>query len=64
MKGRTIDDPYYDPLYEAIQELGVPLMLHEGSGAYLPPPALIAFPASGFTHTVSHPFEQMLASLS
>ena len=65
VKGRTIDDPYYDPLYEVIQELGVPLMLHEGSGAYLPTAGADRFPGQWFfTHTVSHPFEQMLASLS
>ena len=65
VKGRTIDDPYYDPLYEAIQELGVPLMFHEGSGAYLPTAGADRFPGQWFfTHTVSHPFEQMLASLS
>src|ERR1044072_7032705 len=65
VKGRTIDDPYYEPLYRTIQELGVPLMLHEGSGAYLPTAGADRFPGKCFfTHTVSHPFEQMLASLS
>lgn len=65
VKGRTLDDPYYDPLYKTIQELGVPLMIHEGSGAYLPTAGADRFPGQWFfTHTVSHPFEQMLASLS
>jgi predicted TIM-barrel fold metal-dependent hydrolase len=65
VKGRTLDDPYYDPLYKTIQELGVPLMVHEGSGAYLPTAGADRFPGQWFfAHTVSHPFEQMLASLS
>ena len=65
VKGRTLDDPYYDPLYKTIQELGVPLMVHEGSGAYLPTAGVDRFPGSWiFAHTISHPFEQMLAALS
>jgi len=64
VKGRTIDDLYYDPLYKTLQELGAPLMVHEGSGAYLPTAGADRFPGQWFfTHTVSHPFEQMLASL-
>lgn len=65
VKGRPLDDPYYGPLYKTIQELGVPLMIHEGSGAYLPTAGVDRFPGSWiFAHTISHPFEQMLASLS
>jgi predicted TIM-barrel fold metal-dependent hydrolase len=64
IKGRNIDDPYYDPLYRTIQELGVPLMVHEGSGAFLPTAGADRFAGQWFfTHTISHPFEQMLASL-
>lgn len=65
VKGRMLDDPYYDPLYRTLQELRVPLMVHEGSGAYLPTAGVDRFPGQWFfTHTISHPFEQMLASLS
>ena len=40
-------------------------MVHEGSGAYLPTAGADRFPGQWFfTHTISHPFEQMLASLS
>ena len=64
VKGRTLDDPYYDPLYETLQELGVALMVHEGSGAFLPTAGADRFAGQWFfTHTISHPFEQMLASL-
>jgi uncharacterized protein len=65
VKARTLADPYYDPLYSTLEELAVPLMVHEGSGAYLPTAGADRFPGQWFfTHTVSHPFEQMLASLS
>jgi predicted TIM-barrel fold metal-dependent hydrolase len=65
VRGRTLDDPYYDPLYAVLQELGIPLMVHEGSGAYLPTAGAERFPGQWFfTHMVSHPFEQMLACLS
>jgi len=65
IKGRNIDDPYYDPFYKTVQELGVPLLIHEGSGAYLPTAGADRFAGQWFfTHTVSHPLEQMLASLS
>jgi predicted TIM-barrel fold metal-dependent hydrolase len=65
VKGRTLDDPYYDPFYATLQEMAVPLMIHEGSGAYLPTAGADRFPGQWFfTHTVSHPFEQMLACLS
>jgi uncharacterized protein len=64
IKGRNIDDPYYDSLYKTIQELGVPLLVHEGSGAFLPTAGADRFAGQWFfTHTISHPFEQMLASL-
>jgi predicted TIM-barrel fold metal-dependent hydrolase len=64
IKGRKIDDPYYDPLYRTLQELGVPLMVHEGSGSFLPTAGADRFTGQWFfTHTISHPFEQMLASL-
>ena len=65
VQGRMLDDPYYDPLYKTVQELGVPLMVHEGSGAYLPTAGADRFAGQWFfTHMISHPFEQMLASLS
>lgn len=65
VKGRTLDDSYYDPFYATVQDLGIPLMVHEGSGAYLPTAGADRFPGQWFfTHMVSHPFEQMLACLS
>ena len=64
VKGRNIDDAYYDPLYKTIVELGIPLLVHEGSGAFLPTAGADRFAGKWFfTHTISHPVEQMLASL-
>ena len=64
VKGRNIDDPYYDPLYKTVVDLGVPLLVHEGSGAFLPTAGADRFAGQWFfTHTISHPLEQMLASL-
>ena len=31
-EGRTLDRPEYDPFYATVQELGVPLFLHESTG--------------------------------
>jgi len=65
VKGRNIDDPYYDPLYKTVVDLGVPLLIHEGSGAFMPTAGADRFVGQWFfTHTISHPLEQMLASLS
>ena len=65
IKGRNIDDAYYDPLYKTVVELGVPLLVHEGSGAFLPTAGADRFAGQWFfTHTISHPLEQMLASLA
>ena len=59
IKERNIDDPYYDPLYRAIVDLGVPLLVHEGSGAFLPTAGADRFAGQWFfTHTISHPVEQ------
>jgi predicted TIM-barrel fold metal-dependent hydrolase len=65
VKERLLSDSYYDPLYEALIDLGAPLMVHEGSGAYLPTAGADRFRGEWFfTHTISHPFEQMLSSLA
>jgi predicted TIM-barrel fold metal-dependent hydrolase len=65
VKGRLLSDPYYDALYKEVVELGVPLMVHEGSGAYLPTAGADRFAGEWFfTHTVSHPLEQMLSTLA
>ena len=66
--GRTLDDPAYDPLWAAIEEMGVPLCVHETTGD----PATAGGDRYGirnedryaFNHVISHAFEQMFAALS
>jgi predicted TIM-barrel fold metal-dependent hydrolase len=62
--GRTLDDSAYDPLYAAAQDLGVPLMFHEGTDGQIPTAGLDRYDNFFMTHMISHPFEQMLAALS
>lgn len=59
--GRSLSDPAYEPVWSAIEELGVPLGIHEGSsvivstlGSDRPFNPLVL-------HAVSHSFEEMLA---
>jgi len=61
--GRTADDRAYDPFYRTLEELGVPLMFHEGTG-FTTSAGTDRYDNFFFTHTISHPFTPMLASLS
>lgn len=66
--GRTLDNPVYDPLYQAVQELDVPLIIHETTGD--PNTAggdrygMMNTESYVFNHIISHPFEQMFAAMS
>lgn len=62
--GRNWENPLYDPFYAEAQALGVPLMFHEGTGNHMPTAGIERYDNFFFTHTISHPFEMMLASLS
>ncbi len=68
-RGRTLDSPAYDPFYAAVQELGVPLGIHESTGCpetvggdryggMMDPPSYV------YNHIISHSFEQMFAAMS
>jgi predicted TIM-barrel fold metal-dependent hydrolase len=65
---RTLDNPMYDRFYAAVQDLGLPLVVHESTGC----PETAAGDRYGmmnperyaFNHAISHPFEQMFAALS
>ena len=57
-------DPYYEPLWDAIEELRVPLGFHEGAGAALPFVGKQFGENGMLRHTFSHPAEQMLAVAS
>lgn len=66
--GRNPGDRYYDPLYAALQDLGVPLGVHEGGQpGNLPQAGADRYPpGSGGSarHICSHMLEQMLSCLS
>jgi predicted TIM-barrel fold metal-dependent hydrolase len=71
-KGRMLHDPAYAPFWRELQELGVPVALHEGATGNIPfvgvercrtnpgaaDPGMLAFAMS---HVVCHPFEQQIA---
>jgi predicted TIM-barrel fold metal-dependent hydrolase len=60
---RTLDHPDYDVFYRVVAGLGVPLILHEGTGAHLPTLGLERAMTYLEAHAMSHPFEQMAAVL-
>jgi predicted TIM-barrel fold metal-dependent hydrolase len=62
--GRTLGDRAYDPLYEALQDLDVPLGVHEFMGAELPAAGRDRFSSIVEWHTCVHPMEQQMAMLT
>ncbi len=61
--GRNWHDPYYDPLWAEIQDLGIPLGFHEGGRIRLPQIGN-NFESSALYHTCSHPMGMMIAMVS
>jgi len=61
--GRTLDDPYFDPIWSLLEELDVPLTLHEGTTQNVPQAGLDRYDNFLFRHVVSHPHEQQMACL-
>ena len=60
--GRNLHDPAYEPLWSTIEALGVPLAVHEGSGARLPVTGADRFLNNVLMqHVASHPLEMMCA---
>jgi predicted TIM-barrel fold metal-dependent hydrolase len=62
--GRNWHDPYYEPLWDTLEDLGIPLGFHEGNTAALPHVGQQFGTNSMLSHTFSHPMEQMLAAAS
>ena len=60
--GRNWHDPYYDPLWAEVQNLGVPLSFHEGGRVNLPQPG-DNFDTHMLYHTCTHPLGMMLAAV-
>lgn len=59
--GRSLCDRAYDPLWETVAGLGVPVGIHEGSSVTIPTLGSDRPFNPLVLHAVSHPFEQMLA---
>jgi predicted TIM-barrel fold metal-dependent hydrolase len=63
IEGRNLDDPLYEPLWSAIEELGVPVAIHEGTTQDLPQSG-DRFDNFLFQHVCSHPHEQQIAAMT
>ncbi len=64
VKGRNWHDRYFEPLWEELERLGVPLGFHEGFGPYLPQVGDRFGANLQMVHTACHPMEMMLAVIS
>ncbi|HZU79196.1 MAG TPA: amidohydrolase family protein [Acidimicrobiales bacterium] len=59
--GRSLSDPAYTPVWEAAEETGVAIGIHEGSSVIVPTLGAERPFNPLVLHAVSHSFEQMLA---
>ena len=59
--GRSLSDPAYEPVWNAAEELGVPIAVHEGSSVIVPTLGSDRPFNPLILHAVSHSFEEMLA---
>jgi predicted TIM-barrel fold metal-dependent hydrolase len=59
--GRVLSDPAYEPLWEEAESVGMPIAIHEGSSVTIPTLGADRPFNALVLHTVSHPFEQMMA---
>ncbi|MAG31763.1 MAG: hypothetical protein CL908_12820 [Deltaproteobacteria bacterium] len=62
--GRTLDHPAFEPLWSLLEELDVPLVLHEGTTQDVPQVGGDRYENFLFRHMISHAFEQQMAVLS
>ncbi len=60
-RGRSLSDPAYEPVWEAAEETGVAVGVHEGSSVILPTLGSDRPFNPLVLHAVSHSFEMMLA---
>jgi predicted TIM-barrel fold metal-dependent hydrolase len=63
VQGRNLDDPAYEVQWEALEELGVPVVMHEGTTLNVPQSGE-RFENFAFRHACSHPHEQQYALLA
>jgi predicted TIM-barrel fold metal-dependent hydrolase len=60
-RGRSLSDPAYEPVWEAAEETGAAVAVHEGSSVILPTLGSDRPFNPLVLHAVSHSFEEMLA---
>ncbi|MAN94788.1 MAG: hypothetical protein CL700_11385 [Chloroflexi bacterium] len=64
VRGRNWHDPYYDPLWDALEDLNLTLTFHEAYGPDMPQVGDRFGTDSQLVHSVCHPMEQMLCMAS
>ncbi len=57
-----LDDPSFDPLYDALEDTGIVLGVHEALGVRAPTIGRDRFEGFAARHACSHPLEQMTAA--
>ena len=62
--GRNLGDPAYDAVFDAVEETGLALSVHEGLGVRGPTMGSERFTSFAARHLFSHPVEQMAALAS
>jgi predicted TIM-barrel fold metal-dependent hydrolase len=64
INGRTLDDPSFDPLWQTLEELDAPLILHEATTMNVPQAGRDRYTNYMFLHVVTHPHEHQMAMMS
>jgi predicted TIM-barrel fold metal-dependent hydrolase len=60
VNGKNWHDPYYEPLWSALEELGIPVGFHEATGSRARQSGDWFEPNFGLRRVYAQPFEQML----
>jgi predicted TIM-barrel fold metal-dependent hydrolase len=61
VNGRPLHDPWYEPLWNTLEELDIPLGFHEATGSWSRQTGDLFDPNFGIRRIFSQPMEQMLA---
>jgi predicted TIM-barrel fold metal-dependent hydrolase len=61
INGRSLHDPYWEPLFTLLEELDLPLAVHEGTTGNVPQSGRDRFENFAMRHVCSHPHEQQIA---
>ena len=61
IQGRGLHDHYWEPLWNLLERLDVPLAIHEGTTSNVPQSGLDRFDNFAIRHVCSHPHEQQIA---